>query len=695
LSKTLSKEEVIDIIVRDTEYTHKQVQEQISETVKMMDNMVNEEGAAYVVANNLGVIINLDQSTEAYKLNQLVPGQSNVTVICRVKRIYPIKEFTRKDNTGGKVRNIEIMDKSASARVALWDANVHVIDEKKIEIGSIIRISGANTKMGYNDQIELSIGSHGLIDAEVAGIDEADIPEVKSSKFIELKNLINNMGEVSVEGKIVDRQGIVEFERSGKTGRVTSVSLRDLSGKSRITFWNDSCEEALKWNIGDIVQITDLRIGENKYGDKELTFNPYSKINQATNVDKYSSIDTTTSKILSSLSEIEDGLQNVTVVGKIIDIGEIRKFEREGRSNQVANLVIKDSSQSLRINLWGELANISLELEPGEIIRVHEAQAKLSDFSGEVELSCGHKSKIERSPADVDQKNFSFEESPILLSDITDPRSGLYFKVQIERRFEEREIELKDGTKTSVLNCSIIDSEGNQGKIAAWGDSIKNLDDFHEGDGIEIISARAKPGTAEYGPEITITNKTILKRIDADDIFPLIRSADKLQSGMSYQKTSLEDLTKGSKVHVQGTIVKAYKPAIYDACSECARKVIIEEGNQQSGSCKVHGEVNFRPRMILTIALDDTQKTCIVKLFDKNAESLLNMTAEEAKDMISRLSDEEAPITKSEIKMKEIWIEGKVVFDEVREALQITADKFGEVEITKEANDILGRFEQY
>ena len=77
------------------------------------------------------------------------------------------------------------------------------------------------------------------------------------------------------------------------------------------------------------------------------------------------------------------------------------------------------------------------------------------------------------------------------------------------------------------------------------------------------------------------------------------------------------------------------------------------------------------------MVLDDTLATCTIKLFDKVAESLLNMSAVEANELIERLSDENAPITKSKIEMKEIWVEGNVVYDEVKELLQINANKTG------------------
>ena len=152
MSKMLSKDEVVEIIIRETDYTKEDIIKMINETIETMDNMVNEEGAAFVVANNLGVSINPRKITEALKVNQLVPGQSNITLIGRINKIYSTREFTRKDNTKGMVRNLEIIDNTGNTRVSLWDMKTKLIEEKSLQVGDVVKIFGGNTKIGYRSE---------------------------------------------------------------------------------------------------------------------------------------------------------------------------------------------------------------------------------------------------------------------------------------------------------------------------------------------------------------------------------------------------------------------------------------------------------------------------------------------------------------------------------------------------------------
>ncbi len=56
-----TKDDIINFIVRKTpKYNLEQVMEMLSRTVEVMDGMVNEDGAAYVLMNNLGIDIRTD-----------------------------------------------------------------------------------------------------------------------------------------------------------------------------------------------------------------------------------------------------------------------------------------------------------------------------------------------------------------------------------------------------------------------------------------------------------------------------------------------------------------------------------------------------------------------------------------------------------------------------------------------------------
>ncbi|MCH8907701.1 MAG: hypothetical protein IH840_11475 [Candidatus Heimdallarchaeota archaeon] len=691
MSKTLDKDEVIEIIVKETKHSREEIDDMIQQTIEMMDNMVNEDGAAYVVANNLGVNISLKQTVDPFKIDQLVPGQSNTSVIGRIKRIYSVRTFNRKDGTEGKVRNIEIADDTGEAKVTLWDNRTQLVEDKDLKLNDIIKVSGASTKIGYNDAIELSLSSHG--DFEVLEDKEFKFPEITRAELKTIGELKESNKLVSLEAKIIDRQGIVEFQREKRSGKVTSLTVQDDSGTIRVVFWNEACELAVKFDLGTNVSMTDLRVAKNKFDNLELTFNDFSEIASLSDQSKFSSSETMKDVSIEKIADLESDQQRLSIRGSVIVLGEVKTFSKDNRTNQVANITIMDKSGSVRVSLWGNHATLVSELKLGDIIEISNGSAKISNYSKEIEISCNNKSII-KVLTDLDnEEDYAYPEN-LRFTEVAAKMVGIKMKVQINRMFEVKDIQRSDGGTGQVLNATVIDVEGNVGRLAAWDTNIAKIENVMEGEALYLQYATIKPGSETYGPEITISNSTTVVVIDAADLFPLVQSADKLQHQSNYVETQLNSLNEGMSTKVTGNIVKAFKPSFYQSCPSCNRKVTADP-EATEGVCEEHGTVTINLKMILSIILDDGIDTCMIKLFNKTAEKLLSMNADEASELVKRLSDDLAPFKKQEIEMAEIWIEGKVVRDN-NENLQINAQRIGFIEdnqLKKETLSILDKLE--
>mgnify|MGYP001559560131 CR=1 FL=1 len=114
-----------------------------------LSGLVSREGAAQIVAAELG--LNFDQ--ERLKIKELVHGMRKVNVIGKVIDIFPIIEYN-KNGRSGKVCSFRLADESSNTRAVLWDNHhISLVEEGKIEKGSIIEISNASIR---NGEIHLS-----------------------------------------------------------------------------------------------------------------------------------------------------------------------------------------------------------------------------------------------------------------------------------------------------------------------------------------------------------------------------------------------------------------------------------------------------------------------------------------------------------------------------------------------------------
>ncbi len=84
MSNSLKINDLIKKIASMSGHEESAIRRMINEQIELMDNMVTEEGAAYVVADELNISIDSDNTTQAFTIDKLIPGQSNVTVIGRV-----------------------------------------------------------------------------------------------------------------------------------------------------------------------------------------------------------------------------------------------------------------------------------------------------------------------------------------------------------------------------------------------------------------------------------------------------------------------------------------------------------------------------------------------------------------------------------------------------------------------------------
>ncbi|OLS29176.1 MAG: Replication factor A [Candidatus Heimdallarchaeota archaeon LC_2] len=676
MSKMLSKDEVVEIIIKETDYTKDDVIKMINETIETMDNMVNEEGAAFVVANNLGVSINPKKITEALKINQLVPGQSNITVIGRLNRIYSVREFNRKDNTTGKVRNLEIIDSTGNARISLWDAKTGIVEEKQLKINQIVKISGGSTKMGYKNEIEITLSQRGLIEIETESSENA-FPTVESAPFSRLEDISESTKNISIIAKIVDKQGVVEFDKNDKKGKVTNLFVDDGTKKLRLIFWNEMVDMALTFDKGDVIKVTDLRVGLNKYNDVELTFNNYSEISKSQNIDEFNKVEIAQEIVIQSLSDIKAGMNELTITGKLLSKGEIRTFERNNQTGKVGSIIIRDNSQSMKVNLWGEATNYLESMDEGCLVRVHNARASLSDYSGEIELSVSEKSLIDISNDEVDTDLFDSELTTIKFIDVTTAKLGVNIQVSITGSYDAKEIARDDGTTSRVQNLSVVDLDGIYGRVAAWDDNIKTIQSLMTGDGVQLNFVKVKPGSGNYGPEIIIQKETKIEKLPADIVF---EKSGTSASDVSYDEISLDNqekmTTENAKIQFSGKISEVDSFRIYDSCSECAKKVIRNSELEDVGVCEYHGEVQITPKMVLTLIITDDNGSARVTFFNAQTENLFGFNSKDAKDMIDRLGEQEAPINKSQIINKTITIKASVSFNEHRDEYSIRANAF-------------------
>jgi len=152
----LSLEDILLEMEKNTKFSRKQLYERVKSKHEELSGLVSMEGAAHLVARDLGVSILIPDKRQL-KIKDLVNGMRNISIKGRIIQISDTREFERKDGKKGRVCNLIITDGTGEVRIPLWDKQVNMLDEGKLNTGNVIQIKNAFARDNVFGGIEVRL----------------------------------------------------------------------------------------------------------------------------------------------------------------------------------------------------------------------------------------------------------------------------------------------------------------------------------------------------------------------------------------------------------------------------------------------------------------------------------------------------------------------------------------------------------
>jgi hypothetical protein len=143
-------------IKESTNISDAEINSKIKEKMSQLSGLISKEGAAHIVANELGVKL-LGETEGKLKIKDIYAGMRSVETVGKITNIYELKEFPRQDGSTGKVASFVMGDETSSLRVVLWNDQTDKL--KELGVGKVIHITGGYTKENMNGNIELHIAT--------------------------------------------------------------------------------------------------------------------------------------------------------------------------------------------------------------------------------------------------------------------------------------------------------------------------------------------------------------------------------------------------------------------------------------------------------------------------------------------------------------------------------------------------------
>ncbi|WNY26277.1 OB-fold nucleic acid binding domain-containing protein [Methanolapillus ohkumae] len=340
-------------------------------------------GTEVNVGNN-GVFAPSDEDVEYdvsdRKIADIKDGMNDIAVSGKILDIGNVKIFSRKDGTEGKVSSMTLGDATGTVRLNLWDEKTALTEQLKV--GQSVRVQNAYSKINnFSQKVEISIGNAGFVEVLDEMVDFV-LP------FTKVAEVADGMNGVNLTGVILDISDVRTFsKKDGSTGTIGNFVIGDETGKIRVTLWDDKTTHLDEFDFGETVEVT----------------NAYSKLNNFSqqvelNVGNRGNVAASQKEVLykEKVDKINDILpgKSYSVQGRVIDIGELREFERDdGTQNTVSSMELEDDTGRIRVTLWGEHAEFINDIQIGMMVRVTDAFSKFG-MSEEIELSAGNRTKV-------------------------------------------------------------------------------------------------------------------------------------------------------------------------------------------------------------------------------------------------------------------------------------------------------------
>lgn len=90
------------------------------------------------------------------------------------------------------------------------------------------------------------------------------------------------------------------------------------------------------------------------------------------------------------VKELKPRQGNVNIELEVIEVGEVREFQKFGNTGRVANAIAKDSTGQIKVSLWNDDVD---KVKEGDRIKI--TNGWVSEFQGEKQLSAGRLGKLE------------------------------------------------------------------------------------------------------------------------------------------------------------------------------------------------------------------------------------------------------------------------------------------------------------
>lgn len=278
----ISYPQIMERIKEKSGLSESDIEVRINKKLKDLSGLISKEGAAHIIANELGVRLFECLGKEIIKIKDLLAGMRKTNVAGKVTNVFPVNHF-KTEKREGKVGSFIIGDETGRVRIVLWDEKlIKNIENGDLKEGVIVKIENAYVRENNNfKEMHLNIHSSLILNPQGVNIETVAEPKTFTVNQKKIKDLNENDGFVDITGTLVQlfeprfynvcdlcgKKVVLEGDTykcaehgaaAIKSVPVINFYFDDGTGNIRVVAFRDTAEKILGLSPSEVLELKDL-----------------------------------------------------------------------------------------------------------------------------------------------------------------------------------------------------------------------------------------------------------------------------------------------------------------------------------------------------------------------------------------------------------------------------------------------------
>ena len=183
----LSYDEIIARIMEKNSISESELSGKIEAKMSQLAGLVSREGAAHIVASELGIKL-VDQLSGRLQIKNILNGMRDVETVGKVLQVFEERQFGGSGGKEGRLASLQLADETGSIRAVLW--NEQAGNVKGINVGDVVKVKSAYVRE-RNSLKELHLNDRSVIIVNPPGETvDVEVPATTAAAAIQRQKVV-------------------------------------------------------------------------------------------------------------------------------------------------------------------------------------------------------------------------------------------------------------------------------------------------------------------------------------------------------------------------------------------------------------------------------------------------------------------------------------------------------------------------